>query len=89
MTRQFNRISILGQGNDCPKCKRKMQRRGHKFLGKKQKNAPYYFSQWDYCLACWHLQHYDEYKVWNNNDMAKYVKSKEEESNLLDIMKNF
>lgn len=81
--------NILGWGNKCPKCEQKMQRREHRFLGKKQKEAPYFYSKWDYCLGCWHVQHYEEFKVWNKNDIAIYAKSKDEESNLLNLMRNF
>lgn len=84
-------VSILGQGNRCPKCNEIMQRRGHKYLTEKQQHAPYHFSEWDVCInyKCRHMQHYDEYKVYHNNDMSMYVKLKEEESNLLDLMRTF
>lgn len=84
-------INILGKGEICPKCKNTMQRRGHKYLTDKQKKQPFYFSEWDVCVSypCRNVQHYEKYKVWNSNDMPMYIKSKEEQSNLLDIMRNF
>lgn len=53
---------VIGEGGDCPKCLIPMQRREHKgeaFVKPKQK---YYFAEWDYCLQCGHLQHYEIYK---------------------------
>lgn len=29
---------------------------------KTKPNGWYYFTQWDYCLDCGHLQHYEQYK---------------------------
>ena len=84
-------VTIIGIGEECPKCRNRMQRRGHKYLTDKQKRQPFYFSEWDVCVTypCRHLQHYDKYKVYNNNNMAIYSKSKEEESNLLNLMRTF
>lgn len=44
----------------CPKCAWLMERRSHKQPPKKK---PFYFSEWDYCPKCRHLQHYERYKV--------------------------
>lgn len=44
----------------CPKCKQPMERRIHLVPPKKKK---FYFSEWDYCPACRHVQHYERYKV--------------------------
>lgn len=84
-------IIILGQGKSCPKCKEVMQRRGHKYLTEKQQKAPYHFSEWDVCInyQCRHTQHYDEHKVYHNNDMSIYMKAKEDENNLLELVRNF
>lgn len=53
---------ILGEGRECPKCRKPMQRRTHSEtpIGK-----TYYFLQWDYCKPCGHVQHYDEFKRQN------------------------
>lgn len=63
--------AIIGTGELCPKCKLPMQRRDHGTLREKQINAPYYFSQWDYCTRCNHLQHYEMFKVINDNASAR------------------
>lgn len=55
---------VIGFLCKCPKCLNLMERRGHSNL-KKQKKIPFYFSEWDYCKKCKHLQHYDKYKVFN------------------------
>lgn len=50
---------VKGKGNDCPKCKIPMQRRARK---KPPANKTYFFTEWDYCPNCSHIQHYDEFK---------------------------
>lgn len=84
-------IKVIGQGEECKKCKQVMQRRAHEYLTDKQQKAPYHFSEWDVCLnyKCNHLQHYDKFKVHHNNDMDIYLKSKEQENNLLELMRTF
>lgn len=49
---------LKGLGNDCPKCKEQMQRRERVVFP----THTYYFTEWDYCLSCGHLQHYEEFK---------------------------
>lgn len=43
----------------CPKCNALMQRRSHAFP---PKNKNYFFTEWDYCNKCGHIQHYEEFK---------------------------
>ncbi len=43
-----------------------MERREHRELTK-QRQKYYYFSKWDYCKPCGHLQHYEKFKVLNEN----------------------
>lgn len=62
--------TVIGKGENCPKCHRTMDRRSHKKLKSKQTEAPFYFSAWDYCWGCHHLQHYEHFKVVNNNHKA-------------------
>ncbi len=54
------RIKILdkGQEKECPKCKRIMERREHST----KPHSNYFFTEWDYCKPCGHLQHYEQYK---------------------------
>lgn len=47
----------------CPKCLRPMTRRSWKNF---KSNKHYYFSEWDVCKTCRHLQFYEKYKVINN-----------------------
>ena len=86
-----NRNRILGKGEVCKKCGEVMQHRAHEAITEKQLNKPYYYSEWDVCVSkgCRMVQHYDKYKVWNKNDMATILKSKEQEDNLLELMRNF
>tara|TARA_R100001530_G_scaffold134845_2_gene110593 strand:+ start:796 stop:1308 length:513 start_codon:yes stop_codon:yes gene_type:complete len=48
---------VIGKGNDCPKCLKVMDRKTHI-------NTPvkWHYTKWDYCNNCKHLQHYDEFK---------------------------
>lgn len=52
------RYKIRGQGKECPKCRERMERREH---GEEPKKT-WYFTEWDYCKKCKHVQHYDEFK---------------------------
>lgn len=54
-------------GNECPKCGRPMERRFHSVDETAMNNKKYYFSQWDYCKPCKHVQHYEAYKVSNDH----------------------
>lgn len=73
-----NKIFIKGLGELCPKCNIKMERRSHRTLTESILNQPYYFSEWDYCLPCGHLQHYDKYKVYSTEEMREYFNSLKE-----------
>lgn len=77
-----------GKGLPCPKCNKQMHTKRHPQITQKELNKLYYYSQWDVCNDCRHLQHYEEYKVYNKN-MQIYINSKEQENNLLDLMRNF
>ena len=60
------KYAIIGEGNNCPKCGKPMQRREHKEITQKILNQPYYFSEWDVCRPCHHIQMYEYKKVFNN-----------------------
>ncbi len=51
----------IGTGNKCPKCDRNMERRKHGELIFKKAGG--YFSEWDYCASCGHVQHYERFRV--------------------------
>lgn len=55
---------IILKINNCPKCNFLMDRRKHK--KNRTPKTDYYFSEWDYCCSCKHLQHYEKYKIKNN-----------------------
>jgi uncharacterized protein with PIN domain len=66
-----NKSSVsIGEGNNCPKCNKPMERREHKAITAKILNQPFYFSEWDYCKPCGHIQMYEYKKVWNKNKKA-------------------
>lgn len=54
-----NKSIVVGSGKSCPKCKELMERRKHPNNWSSMKN--HYFTQWDYCRSCRHVQHYDEF----------------------------
>lgn len=62
------KIRYISKGflKECPKCKGKMERRTHKEKPKKT----WFYTEWDYCKPCGHLQHYDQYKSmeWQENE---------------------
>ncbi len=65
--RKSNLIKELSL-NDCPKCHQKMERRKHKEILPFMLLQPYYYLEWDYCRPCGHIQHYENYKIYNMND---------------------
>lgn len=77
MGKSKNHIVINNQGEQCPKCLIRMQRRGHR-NNNTHKNKQYYFSEWDYCTKCNHVQHYEKYKVFNKENYAYGYSIKEE-----------
>lgn len=76
----------LRKGEQCKKCQTIMHRKGHKEIGSKQLKQPYYFKEWDICpnRNCGMIQMYEEFKIWNTNDIGLFIKSKEEEKSLFD-----
>ncbi len=71
--------NIIKRVELCPKCgKNTFERRAHKKITDKMRRQPYFFKEWDVCTNCRFIQHYEEFKVWNNNDMASYIKNAEE-----------
>lgn len=86
-----NSVEVIGYDKQCPKCNQKLQVRTHKYLTEKQKRAPFFYEKWYACINhdCYYQLNLEEDKVFNKNDMATYLKSKEQESNLLDLMRNF
>lgn len=58
--RRNNKAIKLGEGELCPKCKIPMERRAHP--PNWQGRSVYHYKQWDFCIKCFHLQHYEEFK---------------------------
>ena len=50
---------VKGLGDNCPKCSKPMERRERI---KPPKTKTYFYKEWDYCLPCNHVQHYDRFK---------------------------
>lgn len=55
----MRKIIVIGEGKECPKCGKKMERRMHRFP---PKDKNYFFTKWDFCRPCHHIQHYEEFK---------------------------
>ncbi len=53
------RWKLIGQIEECPKCNKLMQRREHSEIPSKQ----FYYTEWDYCEDCNHVQHYNKYLI--------------------------
>ncbi len=77
-----NKAEHIGNGRECPKCGKPMERREHKNIGAKQLNKTYYYREWDYCQPCGHLQHYEEYKVFSKNYKKLLTLVEEDEQHL-------
>lgn len=58
--KQSNKSIVIGKGNECPKCSKLMERKKHPPHWKNTKT--YFYTEWDYCKPCGHVQHYDEFK---------------------------
>ena len=67
---------------DCPKCSTKMERRKHYKITPKMKEKAYLFSEWDFCLKCKHLQHYNKFKM---NYAELYEKLNQNQSSLIKV----
>ena len=63
---RIKKIEIIGQGEPCPKCNELMQRRKHRI----QPSQSWFYEKWDYCPACKHIQHYEEFKsnAWKESE---------------------
>jgi hypothetical protein len=44
-----------------------MERRYHSVNETAMMHKAYYFSEWDYCKPCRHIQHYEKFKVHNDH----------------------
>lgn len=66
----------------CNKCNDFYERREHAIITPKLLKKIFYYSEWDYCKKCKHVQHYEQYKVWNKHTEAQYIQMKEEMDNL-------
>ncbi len=66
-----NKAIVVGIGNLCPKCGDPMERRKHK----KRPKSEYFFTEWDYCKPCGHVQHYEKYRssVWQEHELIKTI----------------
>lgn len=56
---------IIGEGANCPKCQKIMDRRAHKPEWKPKENR-YWYVYWDKCERCRFIQHYKENLVFPN-----------------------
>lgn len=50
---------VKGEGKICPKCFVPMQRRERV---RPPANKSYFYKEWDYCLKCGSIYHYNEFK---------------------------
>lgn len=78
-------LIILDKIEPCPKCNELMERRKHSKIGQKQLNKTYYFSEWDYCRDCNHVQFYEKFKVYSKpyKEMMTLFEEQEEKDSFL------
>ncbi len=74
---KIKKIEVIGLGENCPKCEKPMERRKHR----DSTDKIYFYSKWDYCKNCYHVQHYPEFKSPN------WKVQEERQEHLFDIMK--
>lgn len=55
-----NKAIKIGIGDKCKKCSEDMERRGHPKHWVSTKS--FYYTEWDFCPSCKHVQHYDKFK---------------------------
>lgn len=55
---RIKKIEVIGVGEKCPKCSEFMERRKHK----DRPGKTWFYTQWDYCKSCKHIQHYEKFK---------------------------
>jgi len=58
----MKKVIIKGIGEHCRRCHKPMQRRKHATTPTNPKQK-YYFTEWDVCLNCHHIQHYEKFKT--------------------------
>lgn len=56
--------TAIGGGKSCPNGCGQMTRCRHPDGWKPKHGAKCYFSEWDHCLRCTHVQHYEQFRVW-------------------------
>lgn len=54
----------ISKGAPCPKCSRPMDRFSHPSHWQPRPKQPFYFSYWDKCTRCRHMQMYEKAKVY-------------------------
>lgn len=69
-----NRI-LIGDGNNCPKCKQPMKRYEHDENWLPRSNS-YYFKYWDTCKGCRRVQHYECAKIYVDEKKQKHLSNK-------------
>ena len=76
--------NAIGIGNNCIHCGTPMERR--KRMKMPTNRSSYYYSEWDYCSSCSHVQHYEEFKSY---DFSKFeVRTLEDEwSSLTNVIR--
>lgn len=74
--------TTIGTGLPCPKCNKEMFRKKAEITVDRLRQ-PYFFSEWDYCVPCKHVQHYEKYKVNFSEAMFKEALVKENKNRLL------
>lgn len=74
----------------CKECGSQFERRSHRTITARQLAKPFYYSEWDYCNpktgGCGHLEHYEEFKVWNTNRKSSVVRLYEEKQRNQDFL---
>lgn len=65
-----------------------MERRSHILITPKELSKSYYYTEWDVCPPCKHVQHYDKYKIMNKNEKSEYLRHRGEIKEMDSLFKN-
>ena len=80
MSKKNNKVIIVGAGNECI-CGAIMERRKPKSVDRFSKS--FYFTEWDFCLKCKRVQHYEEFKKWKDQSTPSVIEEDERQQSFL------
>ena len=81
-----NRSIKYGLGKECSSCGEIMERR--KPLEGKIFDKSFYFTEWDFCLNCRRVQHYEEFKKYKDPSTKNLIEENERQQDFFSNLRN-